>query len=204
MKFNNLGDIVKCLKEWDRIRDNSSEVVTYLGLGNHFTFKRNSSDASNLHVYPGICASDKELYMFLIDAKADQDTSETDLFNNITICKVTQNISNSDEIPLAEALKRISAWKKEYSSWAIDQINNRKVTQGIFRAFNMPSSHIEKNIEYSSFFALKEQGGSNKGYTADLVTIDNSKSSITYYDTVRPVPPFDIAPLSNFYLLNLL
>ena len=204
MEFNNLGSIVSCLREWDNIRDNSSEVIEYLGLGNYFSFKRNMPEASNLHAYPGICAADKAFYMFLIDAEADRNSSETDLFNAITICKVKRNMGNSDEIPEAEALKRIEVWKRDYSKWATAQINNRQQTQGIFKAFNVPSSNIQRNVEYSSFFGLKQISGSSSSQSADLITVDHSKSSIAFYDTVRPVPPFDVAPRSSFYLLDLL
>lgn len=204
MEFNNLGSIVNCLREWDNISDNPSEVIEYLGLGNYFSFKRNMPEASNLHAYPGICAADKTFYMFLIDAEADRKSSETDLFNAITICKVKRNIGNSDEIPEAEALKRIDAWKKDYPNWATSQINNRQQTQGIFKAFNVPSSNIQRNVEYSTFFGLKQIIGSSSSQSADLITVDHSKSSIAFYDTVRPVPPFDVAPRSSFYLLDLL
>lgn len=204
MEFNNLGSIVSCLKEWDNIRDNPSEVIKYLGLGNHFSFKRNMPEASNLHAYPGICAADNSFYMFLIDAEADRNSSEMDLFNAITICKVTRNLGNSDEIPEAEALKRIDTWKRDYSTWATAQINNRQQTLGIFKAFNVPSSYIKRNVEYSTFFGLKQEVGASASYNADLITVDHSKSSLAFYDTVRLVPPFDVAPLSSFYLLGLL
>jgi len=204
MEFNNLGSIVSCLREWDNIRDNSSQVIEYLGLGNYFSFKRNKPLASNLHAYPGICAADKAFYIFLIDAEADRNSSEVDLFNAITICKVKRNIGSSDEIPEAEALRRIDTWKKEYSNWAAAQINNRQQTQGIFRAFNVPSSNIQPDVQYSSFFGLKPQVGASTSYSADLITVDHSKSSLAFYDTVRPVPPFDVAPQGSFYLLDLL
>ncbi|MDR6968510.1 hypothetical protein J2X31_002533 [Flavobacterium arsenatis] len=202
MEFNNLASIVSCLKEWDTIRDNSFEVTEFLNLGNYFSFTRNKPETSAIHAYPGICAADKEFYMFLIDAEADQKSSESDLFNAITICKVKRNMGNSDEIPEAEALKRIDTWKRDCSAWATEQINNRQQTQGIFQAFNVPSSYMQKDVEYSTFFALKQEGLGS--YSADLVTVDRSKSSIAFYDTVRPVPPFDVTPRSNFYLLDLL
>lgn len=204
MEFNNLGNIVSCLREWDNIRDNPPKVIEYLGLGNHFSFKRTMSEASDLHAYPGICTADKAFYMFLIDAEADRNSSETDLFNAITICKVKRNMGNSDEIPEAEALKRIDTWKRDYSKWATAQINNRQQTQGIFKAFNVPSSYMQRDVEYSSFFGLKQESGALASHSADLVTVDHSKSSIAFYDTVRPVPPFDVAPRSSFYLLDLL
>ena len=204
MEFNNLASIVSCLRAWDNIRNKPSEVIEYLGVGDHFSFKRNMPDASNLQAYPGISTADKELYMFLIDAEADRNSSEMDLFNAITICKVTRNLGNSDEIPEAEALKRIDTWKTDFSTWATAQINNRQQTHGIFKAFNVPSSYMERNVEYSSFFGLKQEAGVLPNYSADLITVHHSKSSIAFYDTVRPVPPFDVAPQSSFYLLGLL
>lgn len=204
MEFNNLESILRCLREWNNIRDNSSEVIEFLSLGNYFSFKRNAPETSAIHAYPGICAAENEFYMFLIDATADHNSSESDLFNAITVCKVKRNLGNSDEIPEAEALKRIDAWKRDYAAWATVQINNRQQTQGIFKAFYVPSSYMQRDVEYTSFFGLKEEVGASANGTADLITVDNSKSKTAFYDTVRPVPPFDVAPQSSFYLLNLL
>jgi hypothetical protein len=117
---------------------------------------------------------------------------------------VKKNMGNPEEIPEAEALKRIDTWKKEYSSWATAQINNRLQTQGIFRAFNIPSSYIQRDVEYASFFGLKQQVGTLASYSADLITVDRSRFSRAFYDTVRPVPPFDVAPQNSFHLLALL
>jgi hypothetical protein len=203
MKFNNLGDILNCMREWNSIRDNATDVTEALTLGNFFSFNRDTQ-ASNLHAYPGLCTADSQLFMFLIDADSDKALSEIELFDAITICTMQKNLGHSDEIPEVVAQQRINKWTKDFTSWATDQINHRLETQGIFQAFNIPSSYMEPNVEYTTFLGLKSDSSALTGYDADLITIDNSKSGATYYDTVRPVPPFDVAPPSSFYLLSLL
>ena len=62
---------------------------------------------------------------------------------------------------------------------------------------------MERNVQYATFFALKPDSSSLTEYDADLITADTSRGFETYYDTVRPVPPFDVAPQSSFYLLSM-
>ncbi|WP_432670331.1 hypothetical protein [Flavobacterium sp. SM2513] len=203
MEFNNLQDVISCLREWETIRNNPSEVIQYLSLGNHFAYKRDMPQANQMHVYPGVCKAEGTFYIFMLDAAADINSSEATLFNAITICQVKNSLGNSDEIPEAQALKRMDDWKKSFSQWATNQINNRQQTQGIFKAFNMPSSYIERNVNYSTFFALREDSTNVTGYIADLITVDHSKSSVAFYDTVLPVPPFGTLSQNSFYLLSM-
>ena len=202
MEFKDLESIVECLKKWDQIRDNSSAVINYLSTGNSFKLNRNKPTAENLHAYPGI-DTDGELYFFIIDAAADLSGNPVDLYNSITACKVQSSLGNGDEIPEIVARKRMNNWSKNYAQWATDQISMEQQTQGIFKAFNIPAAYAVQNTDYTVFFGLKDSG-SVTGYDADLITIDSSKSTTVFYDTVRPVPPFDATmPESSFYLLSL-
>ncbi|HEX8562721.1 MAG TPA: hypothetical protein VF676_07055 [Flavobacterium sp.] len=204
MEFRDLASIVNCLKKWDQIRSNATDVVQYLGTGNHFQLQRDKPTASNLHAYPGIGTEDDALYFFILSANADKVGSEIDLFNAITVCKLESSPGNGHEISDVVARKRIANWDKDFSKWAIDQIDKQQQTQGIFKAFNIPSDYAVQNTKYSVFLGLKEDSRSVTGYDADLITCDTSKSSIVFYDTVRPVPPFDVTiPQSSFYLLSL-
>lgn len=203
MQFNNLTSIIAALKAWDQIRDNSTEVVKYLSSGNSFKLRRDKPTATNLHAYPGIGGEDGQLYFFIIDAGRDINSSEMDLFNAITVCKVEFNAGNGDEIPEIIARRRVDNWGNNLVSWATDQIDRRQQTQGIFKAFNIPSSYAVQNLDYTVYFGLKEDAGSLTGYDADLITKDSSKASVVYFDTVRPVPPFDALPQSSFYLLSM-
>jgi hypothetical protein len=204
MEFNNLDSILSCMKQWDQIRDNSSDVINYLNLGNYFSIKRNKPATPNLHAYPGISIDDNEFYMFLIDAVDDKNSSESDLFNSITVCKVEKNYSNGDEIPEAVAKERIENWKNRYADWAIAQIQFKQQTSGIFKAFNFPSDYLDENSEYATYFGLKENSLSKAAYAADLITVNISKATAVYYDTVRPVPPFDVFPETSFHLLSMI
>jgi hypothetical protein len=83
MEFRNLADIIDCMSQWDKIMNNPADVVRYLETGNYFRLRRDKPTASNLHAYPGISTDDDQLYFFVIDANADRNSSETDLFNAI-------------------------------------------------------------------------------------------------------------------------
>ena len=204
MAFNNLSSIIDCLSEWNRIKDNPNLVVEYLSLGNSFSFERATSVTAVIHAYPGISIRDKKFYMFLIDAVSDRESTDIALFNAITVCEVKFRTSSPSQIPEEEALKRIEEWNTHYDSWATLQIENSEETKGIFQAFNMPSSYMQRNESYVTYFGLKENSELTSNYAADLVTCYQSPAAATYYDTVRPVPPFNINPLSNFYLLSLI
>lgn len=203
MQINNLDAVISCLKEWEWIRSHTSQVLTYLSLGNQFSFERSKEGESALHAYPGICSQDQSFYLFLIDESQDRKGSAAALFEAITICKVQNVYSNSDEIPETVAQKRIATWRKEFIPWVTAQINVSPQTEGLFKAFNVPSSYLRSRTEYVTFFGLKEDNSSPTGYQADLITTDSTKKEISYYDTVRPVPPFDPVTDHNFYLLSL-
>lgn len=203
MEFNNLESIISCIKEWDQIRTSPTDVITFLNTGNYFNLSRTRPTAQNLHAYPGISPVDNEMYMFVIDADDDKNSSEEDLFNAITICKVRKNYGNSDEIPEAEARRRMDNWNRDFAAWATAQINLQSQTQGIFKAFNIPSTYMEPNTQYATFFGLKTDSASPTGFDADLITTDSSKGPATYFDTVRPVPPFDVYSQGSFYLLSM-
>lgn len=203
MNFNDLDSIITCMKEWVDIRNNPTEVLKYLNTGNYFSFDRNNAPVANIHVYPGIDTGENQFYMFMIDANIDVYTSsDTELFNAVTICKVVGNLGDPDEVTPDEAKSRIANWKKHYNSWATSQIDNQSVTEGIFKAFNMPSSYMAQGKNYTTFFGLKPNHADITGYNADLITVEMSKTKTTYFDTVRPVPPFDVIPESDFYLLS--
>ena len=205
MTFTNLSQIIACINKWQAVITDANETIDYLNCGDSFVFTRTQGICSNLHVYPGAFEDEngkKKLYMFLIsedDDKSDKD--EIELFNAITQSEVTHNglLSTSpDQIPEAEALERIRLWNENFEEWVDEQITT---TDGIFKAFNMPCSEVVDNRNYTTFFALKEN--TNSSETADLITRDLSTKQPSFYDTVRPVPPFDATyPLSAFYLLS--
>jgi hypothetical protein len=157
MEFKNLSDIIICLKKWDEIRNDPDKVLNYAAPGDHFTFKRDKPTALNLHAYPGICEEDNGFYMFLIDAMADRNSSDSDLFNAITPSKVHSKLSHIDEITEQEAKARIENWNKYYTGWVTDQVNSRAETGGLFQSFNIPSSYMERNAEYRNRFRVKSK-----------------------------------------------
>lgn len=204
MQINNFEEVRKCLKEWETMRTNVPEAIHYLSLGNQYAFERTKVGDKALHAYPGICAADQSFYMFLIDETDDRPSSFSELFEAITICKVKKSLNdNPDEVPEAVAQKRMTTWREEFAAWTTKQINLTPQTQGLFKAFHVPSDYLKANRPYKTVFGLKEEGSSPTGYLADLITIDLEQKELTYYDTVRPVPPFSPILETNFYLLSL-
>lgn len=203
MEFKNLSEISTAIKKWEEIIKKSKSTLEYMLCGNMFKFERTQDNCLNLHVYLGAVEikNYKKLYIFLINEKDDvKGKTDDDLFKAITQCEVKYEdfLGNSDEIPEKEARERISHWDKNYIEWVEKQVNTK---DGIFKAFNLPSESIVKNKTYNTFFSLKKNEDST--YSADLVTADSSKKRPTvFYDTVRPVPPFDFLPKTDFYLLT--
>lgn len=206
MAFTDLSQIITCINKWKNVITDESETIDYLSCGNSFLFTRTQGSSDNLHVYPGAYEDEngKQLYMFLISAEDDrEENTDAYLFNAITQCKIEpRSILSTDPDPLPEsqALERIHLWNEEYTEWVKNQI---QTPDEIFQAFNMPSSFITSGNGYTSFFGLKRISGT-MNYSADLITLAPSpKGTPSYYDTVRPVPPFDATyPQSAFFLLN--
>lgn len=203
MEFTNLQQVTNCLKEWQAMRNEPKEVLKFLALGNQFSFKRTQDPTVNLHAYPGVSAANNSFYIFLIDASQDHNSSETALFNAITVCQVQNTVGDPHQIPEVEAKRRIDNWKNHFEEWATAQIDLRQQTQGIFKAFEVPATYMQRDADYVTFFGLKDDSSAPTGYQADLVTTIQAGRALAYYDTVRPVPPFDVAPESSFYLLSL-
>lgn len=205
MKFKNLSEISSSIRRWKEITTNPEDTLAFLDSGNRFTFKRTQEKASNLHVYPGIYTEGgvKKLYVFLIAEEDDNDRNDDQyLFDAIIQCEVGYDglQENPEEITEEKAKKRINSWNKNHVAWINDQF---KTGTPIFRAFHLPSSYIEKDRLYKTYFSLRDNDAFNVRYTADLITVDGfTRENPSFYDTVRPVPPFDVFPEKTFYLLN--
>ena len=190
------------MKEWESILNDSSQVVHFLNLGNYFSHI-NEGTASVLHAYPGISLADNEFFMSLKPADKYIEQDEAEIFNAITVCKIDRKLGDSNQIPETVAKARIDNWKKDHDTWAENQISKRTQTNGMFKAFYMPSSYMQNNEEYITYFALKNDAQALSLFDADLITT-NVQGTIAYYDTVKPVPPFSVtASESDFYLLQL-
>ena len=201
MEFKNLSDVLSCMQEWESIRNNSSQVVNFLNIGNSFSqLCKNSS--SVLHAYPGVSQQNNEFFMFLIPQQEDKQQDDTALFEAITVCPVERMVGDPEQIPENIAKERIDNWNENYQSWANDEVIRKLGTNGIFQAFYMPSSYMQPDKNYITYFALKGDAQSSASFDADLITT-NEEGTTAYYDTVKPVPPFSAAPESDFYLLQL-
>ncbi|MUV04427.1 hypothetical protein GN157_11975 [Flavobacterium rakeshii] len=198
--INSLGDVQRCIKKWQSILTNETEVMNCFNQGNSINYVNKYDFAqlgnTNLHVYPGV-DTDGKFYMFLLPAALDVPNVSSIQFSAFTVCKVEPNLGDSNQIPTQEAILRIDTWKKDYGAWTKNQIQKKSVTGGIFEAFHMPASYMIQSDKYITYLGLQTDASAATGLTADLITTDIKYANV-YYDTVMPVPPFDKI---NFNLL---
>lgn len=204
MKLCSLSEIRDCINYWQEIRNDADEVLKYLSGAESFSYcKKGCKKTDYLHVYPGVHPRTKDFYVFLISKENDKSQKDCKLYKSITQCLVKNSTSNNiGTIPEREAKQRIENWNNSVIEWVTNQV---KTEDGIFKAFNMPASHMRMCRKYKTFFALKNiTESSEAGYEADLISTESFFGRTTiYYDFVRPVPPFGGGGLteSDFYLL---
>ncbi|WP_417368177.1 hypothetical protein [Flavobacterium beibuense] len=198
--INSLGDVQRCIKNWQSILTDETKIMNCFNQGNAINYVNQYDLAqlgnTNLHVYPGV-DTDGTFYMFLIPAALDVPNTSSIAFNSFTVCQVQPNLGDSNQIPTQEAILRIDTWKKDYSTWTKNQIEKRSLTGGIFEAFHMPASYMIQGDKYITYLGLQTDASAATGLTADLITTDIKYANV-YYDTAMPVPPF--SPV-NFNLL---
>lgn len=202
MELNSLAEIVACINKWQEIRNDSQAVLSVLTNVESFIFRLKTPAVENLHVYPGVSPTTGNFYIFLIPKEEDKAQSDSQLFDAIIQTRIQVFTNDADNIPETEAKRRIENWDNDRTTWIPAQVTSEF---GIFKAFNLPSSYMEKGAEYRSFFALKNNDAVSSLYDADIITTNNPpKMVISYHDFVRPVPPFggSLAE-SMFYLLQL-
>ena len=174
-----ITQIKEYIKNWQTIRKDSSELKKYLSISDSFSYINSYSSIENLHVYPGVCLKKKTLYMFLIDAEMDKKRQyDTIIISEVGVCLGM----GTTPIPTELAMGRIDNWKGKRDAWIDKQVQTE---EGIFEAFNVPASYMEKGVEYETFFSLKENPKTSSEFDADLITMRKN-----FYDVVRPVPPF--------------
>ncbi|NGF76658.1 hypothetical protein G5B10_12285 [Fluviicola sp. SGL-29] len=197
-----LTEISDCIKNWEKIRTTYEGVKMFLNAAPSYVFqKSNPEQVENFHVYPGVHPETNACYIFLISEDKDKkQDSKKELYDAIIQCPLGQ-FSNTppDTIPEKEALHRIESWAKNRLDWAKIQM---KSATGMFMAYNMPASYVQTDVKYETFFALKDKEDAPDNRVADLVTVEYEAVHKVFYDVVRPVPPFDFAPMSSFYLLT--
>ncbi|TRW27271.1 hypothetical protein FMM05_01130 [Flavobacterium zepuense] len=195
-----LSDVTKSIKEWGVARGNSQAAIQLLSSGNYFEFKNNypTGSTAKLHAYLGLNENLNGLNIYIIPAQYDNAEYVADIMQYITVCKVLPELGNSHQIPETEAKQRIAAWDADFNTWIPRQIAQ---PDGLFQAFYIPGDYMTQGKNYDIYFAL-EASSSPTGFTADLIVTEASQKVVSYYDTVRPVPPFDVFE-SDFYLLDI-
>ena len=192
-------DIITSIKEWGTIRTQSQQAIQLLSHGNYFKFedKYLTGSTAKLHAYIGLNEDRNGLNVYIIPVQYDSAEYLADIMQYITVCKVLPELGNSHQIPETEAKQRIAAWDADYNTWTPRQIAQ---PDGLFQAFYIPGDYMAQGKNYDIYFAL-ETSSSPTGFTADLIVTEASEKVVSYYDTVRPVPPFDVYE-SDFYLLD--
>ena len=200
MQLESLSDILTCIKNWQSIRGDASELSACLEKTKSFSYTITNKESDYLHIYPGICNETKTFYMFLINEADDREQDERELYKCISQCIVKKHLGDDVSIPEETAKKRMTDWAQNGIGWIEEEL---KAGKDIFQAFYLPAPYMQAGESYRSYFALKgDPEALNEGsLVADLVTTSLSGTiRNSFYDFVRPVPPFD--PL-HFYLLSI-
>ena len=191
--------ILASIQNWQAIRQNDTQLITYLGQGNCFgyDFTPPAIASGFIHAYPGIHGG--QLKFFLIPSAYDNATYAKDIDLYTTVCPVMWAMG-TNRIPTASARARINAWKNNYQTWVPVQT---KTVDGIFMAFNIAVQDFEVQ-DTKLTLGLKGGGTTASPYVADLIVSNPTASAIYFDDYSQPVPPFSAtAAASDFYLLQL-
>lgn len=191
-----LQKIVESIKEWNLLikHGKTDLILSLLEQGDYFIYEiRNVEKSKNIHVYPGV--TEEKLYFYCIPCEFDSEEYKDTIVTYIEQCHVYKSVQNSNEITEEDALKRIQNWRTHLKEWLPKQSHT---TDGIFKAYIVPTEDLINSDKVLAYFALKNNL-SDSQFSADLIF---KKKNNTYYDTVRPVPPFD--PFDNLFLLDLI
>jgi len=199
-----LNEIKFCVKNWSQIRQKPTQSSILLNNVSGFFFHINEINENEkcLHAYIGL--EENELKCFLLASCDDTEEafqSDPHIVNKIGIYTLNNDFSESHQLPSDVALSRINNWHLNKERWIIEQSTTK---DGVFQAFVIPYDDIQPDNIYIAFFGLKPDTKNPTGFVAELIIQNNSKDSIKFYDTVRPVPPFKpgMTGYNNFYLLK--
>lgn len=188
--------MLTAMRNWQNILKDSVALEQYLSQGHYFTYT--VVDKSEfLHAYPGILNG--IMVFFVMPAIYDVPMASTaKIMLNTQTCPLISEYGSGSEIDPTIAKLRISAWEEHYQTWIPQQVNT---VDGMFQAFVIPSKQLNADT-YTVYMALaiNDAVNPNPFYRADLI-LTNSLN-VTYYDTVRPVPPFKPYKLQEFNMLN--
>ncbi|WP_109438777.1 hypothetical protein [Aquimarina sp. AU119] len=231
-----LESIKKAIREWGILRQSEKASTDFLGQGSlfHIDVKKVLKVSPRIdpivptyvHAYLGV--HEGKLLFFLMNNIMDSESEfgkegeriedfiiveeakymDQDLFGPFITTSQSRYFNSTDAIPSNEAITRIIHWSVLKDKW----INSAITTpNGLFEAFVIPSTDLEKETEVFALFGLKKK----KLYhypEAELIIwnetngflLSNSEVESSFDDIVRPVPPFGqgtIAP-QNFHLMQ--
>lgn len=185
----------KALAAWGLARKTPEQLIPLFERVSGFTFYYDARLHSKIHIYPGLIqdplAKDQLVFYSIPEFR---DKKKEDPFHYVEQSDVI-HIVRYDHISDAEGEARIMNWGKHYGRWMSRQ------KKGLFQAFVIPVDDFEGDGgKYVAYLGLKfhiDETLDSAGLE-DLVLI---KDDNTYFDTVRPVPPFK--PYKMPYLLGL-
>lgn len=216
-----IDEVFLSIMEWNDLRNDAVAMSDVLGDGNMFYFTI-PLDATSpyVHAYPGIINGN--LVYQLITSENDKAINFQLNVHPTTVrtCPVEtkQMPGVGGTIPQLEAMTRVGNWNNTLTreSW----IGTETTNETMFQAFIIPVDDIVSNQKHAAYFALK--AGPESDFIADLIIIntqtnelmtipatevevDGGLETTTYYDMVRPVPPYKAGlgrEKANFGLLN--
>lgn len=191
------------MNTWNNIRNNPGAVISFFTNKNLFDFSPiiNIFEPSiSLHFYPAISGND--FFLYIIDK--DKDNLETYMQDPegftgyIREARLKEGnilgVNAESEIPEREARDRVEDWDSNYPTYFIEDAPSKNV----FLAFEHPPLNIKSNGFLEGSFGLYRDGGAGP-WKADIILKDSGES---YYNTVRPVPPFGQGGGNQFFLLS--
>jgi hypothetical protein len=207
----NLNDITTAMQAYSALRtSNGTAAMKQLFNNlNAFAYQRDTTNPSDgyVHMYPGIYNG--TFVFFVISAYKDVSTN-TNIENDVETCATTwidpSNTSGGQlpdgAMPTQEAVGYIDNWINNYDDWIT---NNNGVGNGVFQAFTIPQVDTSYGNQHNAILGLKQNSGA-AGVASDVIVQDVDSSSIVYFDTALPVPPFEtgVTAEAAFYLLSLI
>lgn len=153
----------------------------------------------NFHVYMGLDSpnDDAKMEFFIVDEEYD---NRTDIGNPGVIFRyparpIKPNPQAHQPIPTDEGVRRILNWTLNNQNW-LDALFLQELP--MFQSWSVPMEDLANPTHtYNAWFALVVSDGPAQ---PDLV-IEHVGALPTFYDLVRPVPPFKSGAMSEYHLL---
>lgn len=199
----NFHTVTKNMHTWYNKRNTPSEVQHFfIGVTNFdFSLIFHILDSPlGLHFYPAI--TDEGFVLYIIESQYDKlsiyldDPDKfTDYIIEAKLIKEPNFVvvdSMETKIPTKEAVERIANWTSSNEEYLV----NNGAEGDVFIAFNYEGTDLPLS-DVTGYFGLFKTADSDS-WKADIIMLSDD----SFYNTVRPVPPFGQGGGSEYFLLT--